>query len=248
MTRFILGAAAAAIMTIILAALYMVTFPFDSRNRVFSFVAYYWSRAVFTATGIKVRTVGREKIDLSRAYVYVSNHASLFDIIAVVVGISRDIRFVSKKEVKRIPIFGLAVSRANIMVDRRSGLDGARSLKEAARRISLGESFILFAEGTRTKDGRLLPFKRGAFSLAIATGAPVVPLTIVGSYDIMPKGRLSVHGGTITLIVDSPIDVSEYQGRQGAFALMRRVRDIIEKNYTTVKTVGIRPSPINAGC
>ncbi|MCL4538045.1 MAG: 1-acyl-sn-glycerol-3-phosphate acyltransferase [Bacteroidetes bacterium] len=248
MTRFILGATAAAIMTIVFAVLYLISFPFDSRNRVFSFIAYYWSRAVFMATGVKVRTVGLEKIDLSKPYVYVSNHASLFDIIAVVVGISRHIRFVAKKEIMRVPIFGLAVSRANIMVDRKSGLDGARSLENAARRISRGDSFILFAEGTRTRDGKLQPFKRGAFSLAIEAGVPVVPLTILGSYDIMRKGSLTVHGGTISIVVDPAIDVSEYRGRQGAFALMRRVHDIIEKNYITVKTVGIQPSAISADC
>ncbi len=247
--RFIAGIIAAVIMTILFALLYLLTFAFDTKNRIFSFIAYYWSRTVFSATGIGVRTVGLDKIDPSRAYVYVSNHASVFDIIAVVVGISRHIRFIAKKEVRRIPIFGIAVSRANIMVDRKSGPDGMRSIEKAARRISEGESFILFAEGTRTRDGNLLPFKRGAFSLAIESGVPVVPLTILGSYDIMRKGSLNIRGGNITIVVDSAIDVSEYHGRQGAFALMKRVHDIIERNYTTNNILGNQSSAaVGASC
>lgn len=243
--RFLLGAIAAGVMTFLFAVLYLSAIPFRKTDKIFSFIAYYWSKAVFIATGIKVRTIGLEKIDLSKAYVFVSNHASLFDIIAVVVGISRHIRFVAKKEIAKIPIFGWAVSGPNIMVDRKSGLDGARSLEKAAKRVAEGVSFILFAEGTRSRDGRLKPFKRGAFSLAIESGVPLVPLTILGSYDIMPKGSLNVRKGEITILVDSPIDVSEYRGRQGAFALMNRVHEIIEGNYTTNNDFNVQPSVVS---
>ncbi len=246
--RFFLGAITATLMTAIFAVLYALSIPFGKTDKVFSFIAYYWSKAVFIATGIKVRAIGLEKIDLSKAYVYVSNHASLFDIIAVVVGISRHIRFVAKKEIAKIPIFGWTVSGPNIMVDRKSGPDGARSLEKAARRISKGDSFILFAEGTRTRDGRLQPFKRGAFSLAMEAGVPLVPLTILGSYSIMPKGSLSIRKGNITIVVDSPIDVSEYRGRQGAFALMNRVHKIIEGNYSTENIVSDRRPALSADC
>lgn len=230
--RFLLGALAAFLMTIACSILYLVSIPFDGKNRIFSFIAYWWSRAVFSATGITVRAVGLERIDRSKPYVYVSNHASVFDIIGVVVAIDRHIRFVAKKEVGRIPVFGWVASSAYIMVDRTSGPDGVRSLEKAAERIAAGESVILFAEGTRTRDGNLLPFKRGAFSLAIRAGVPVVPLTILGSYDVMKKGELRIRKGEITIVVDSPIDVREYRDRQGAVELMNRVRQIIERNYT----------------
>lgn len=242
--RFLLGAIAATVMTMIFAILYLFSVPFGRTDRVFSFIAYYWSKAVFIATGIKVRTIGLEKVDLSKAYVFVSNHASLFDIIAVVVGISRHIRFVAKKEIAKIPVFGWAVSGPNIMIDRKNGLDSARSLEKAARRISKGDSFILFAEGTRTRDGNLQPFKRGAFSLAIEAGVPLVPLTILGSYGIMPKGSLTVRKGDITIVVDSPIDASEYEGRQGAFTLMSRVHEVIAGNYTRNDAFSVRPSAV----
>lgn len=230
--RFLLGAITAAVMTLVLAIVYLVAIPFDRSNKAFSFIAYWWSRAVFAATGIKVKAIGLEKIDTSKTYVYVSNHASLFDIISVVVVIGRHLRFIAKKEIARIPVFGWAIARANIMIDRESAPGAARSLEKAAERIGLGESVILFAEGTRTRDGNLLPFKRGAFALAISAGVPVVPLTILGSYNIMRKGKLRVNKGEITILVDSPIDAREYRDKQGAVALMNKVREIIHRNYT----------------
>lgn len=242
--RFLIGAVTAVIMTLVLSVVYVITIPFDRANTTFSFIAYWWSRAIFVVTGIKVKAIGLEKIDRTRPYIYVSNHASLFDIVSVVVVIDRHIRFIAKKEIARIPIFGWAIARANIMLDRRSAPDAARSLRKAAERIAHGESVILFAEGTRTRDGNLLPFKRGAFSLAVEAGVPVIPLTILGSYNIMRKGKLRIHKGKVTILVDSPIEVCEYRDRQGAVALMRRVRDIIETNYTAGKALNAEPSAI----
>jgi 1-acyl-sn-glycerol-3-phosphate acyltransferase len=236
--RFLIGGITAGILTLVFFLFYIFSIPFDRRKRAFPFIAYWWSKGVFSVTGIKVKAVGLERIDLSKPYVYVSNHASLVDIPAVVVAINRYVRFVAKKEIARIPLFGWAAAHANIMVDRTSGPDSARSMEKAAGRIALGESVIMFAEGTRTRDGSMLPFKRGAFALAIGAGVPVVPLTILGSYDIMRKGKLRVRKGIVTIIVDPPVDVSEYHEKEGAIALMNKVRGIIERNYTTGGTAG----------
>ncbi len=243
--RFLLGALTAVLMTIIFSIFYLMSIPFDKQNHSFSFIAYWWSKVVFAVTGIKVRAIGLERIDKSKPYVYVSNHASLYDIPAVVLAIDRHMRFIAKKEIARIPVFGWAVARANIMVDRKSVPDAARSIERAAKRIALGESVILFAEGTRTRDGKLLPFKRGAFSLAIQAGVPVVPLTILGSYNIMRKGELRVHKGEVTILVDPPVEVCEYRDKQGTITLMNRVREIIERNYTAGRVVSVQPSACN---
>jgi len=230
--RFLLGAITAGVLTIVFSAFYLLTIPFDKRNRTFSFFAYYWSKTVLKVSGIKVLTVGLEKVDLSKPYVFVSNHASMFDITAVVVGVDRYVRFIVKKEIGKVPIFGWATARAHIMVDRHSGTDSARGLNRAAQRIALGESVILFAEGTRTRDGNLQPFKRGAFSLAIEAGVPIVPLTILGSYSIMKRGSIGLRKGEITIIVNEPINVTEYHDKRGAMELMNKVHEIIERNYT----------------
>lgn len=240
--RLLLAAIAAVLATVFLSVIYLFSLPFDRGNAVFPFIAYWWSKAIFTATGVRVRAVGLQNIDMTAPYVYVSNHASVFDIIAVVAAIDRRIRFIAKKEVSRIPVFGWIAVRAYIMVDRASGPDGVRSLERAAERIAAGESVILFAEGTRTRDGNLLPFKRGAFSLAIRAGVPVVPLTILGSYRVMKKGQLRIRKGEITILVDSPIDVREYRDRQGAVELMNRVRGVIENNYAPGKELSPLPS------
>lgn len=230
--RFLLGAITAGILTIVSSALYLLSIPFDKKNRTFSFFAYYWSKTVLGVCGIKVRTIGLEKIDSSKPYVFVSNHASMLDITAVVLGVNRHVRFLVKKEIGRVPIFGWATARAHIMVDREHGTKAARSLKRAAQRIALGESAILFAEGHRTMDGNLQPFKRGAFVLAMEAGVPIVPLTILGSYAVMKKGSIGLRKGGITIIVDSPIDVTQYKEKTGSIALMNRVHEIIERNYT----------------
>jgi len=229
--RFLLGAITAGILTIIFSGLYLLTIPFDKKNRTFSFFAYHWSSTVLKVAGIKVKVIGTEKLDLSKPCVYVSNHASMFDITAVVVGVNRYVRFLVKKEIARVPIFGWATARAHIIIDRENGRDAVKSLERAARRISLGESAILFAEGHRTRDGNLQPFKRGAFVLAIAAGVPVVPLTILGSFSIMKKGSIGLRKGQITIIVDEPIDVTKYRDKSGSIALMNKVHEIIEKNY-----------------
>lgn len=229
--RFFLGAITAGVLTIFFSAFYLLTIPFDKKNRTFSFFAYHWSKTVLRVSGIEVRTIGLEKIDLSKPYVFVSNHASMFDITAVVVGVNRYIRFLVKKEIARVPIFGWATARAHIMVDRERGREAVKSLERVARRISLGESAILFAEGHRTMDGNLQPFKRGAFVLAMEAGVPVVPLTILGSFAIMKKGSIGLHKGEITIVVDPPIDVTEYKEKSGSIALMNKVHEIIERNY-----------------
>lgn len=229
--RLIVTAITAVVLTVVFSTLYLLTIPFDKRNKAFSFFAYHWSRAILAVTGIRVKVIGLEKIDLSKPYVFVSNHASLFDITAIVAEVNRYVRFVAKKEIARVPVFGWAVSHAHIMIDRKSAANSLRSLQEAGRQIALGDSVILFAEGTRTRDGNLLPFKRGAFLLAIESGVPVVPLTILGSFNIMKKGSLNLKKGTITIVVDEPVDVNNFKGKQGATDLMKYVRGIIERNY-----------------
>src|SRR5271157_4682850 len=121
--RFFFGAITAGLLTMFFSALYLLTIPFDKRNRAFSFFAYCWSKMVLKVSGIKVKTIGLKKIDLSKLYVFVSNHASMLDIPAIVVGVNRYVRFMVKKELGRIPVFGWATARAHIMIDREHGRD-----------------------------------------------------------------------------------------------------------------------------
>jgi 1-acyl-sn-glycerol-3-phosphate acyltransferase len=195
-------------------------------------MARLYARTVLAVCGIKVKIKGLEHVPRTRNYIYVANHASLFDIPAVIAGIPDEIRIVYKKELEHIPFFGwgMKFGRTYIPIDRMGGHDALQSLEEAAKKIRQGASVLLFAEGTRTKDGNIQPFKRGAFNLAVRAGVPVVPLTIKGSYAILPKKSFFIQSGSITLVLDKPVEPPAANGKSSEVQLMEQVRSVIEKH------------------
>jgi 1-acyl-sn-glycerol-3-phosphate acyltransferase len=210
----------------------LLSAPIDRTGRTFHTMARLWSTLILWMFGIKVRTKGAELLDSSRRYIYVSNHASAFDIPAVVVGIPDDIRFVLKKELTRIPIWGWALKYGHyITIDRGNARDAIKSLDEAAERMRHGASVILFGEGTRTRDGKLQPLKRGAFALAVKAGIPIVPVTINNTFKILPRGSLRVHRGDIEMVFGKPIPIDGNEGREGEERLMKQVQADIAHNY-----------------
>ena len=206
--------------------------PFDGRHDGFHWISRTYSRIVLKIFGIRVATQGAEHLQPGRSYVYVANHASYFDIPAVVHGVPDRIHIVYKKELERIPFFGwgLKFGRTYIAVDRGRGTEAAKSLEAAIQKIRSGASVLLFAEGTRTKDGKLQPFKRGAFNLAVKAGVPVVPVTINGSYKILPRNTFTVNRGTIELIIDKPIEIYS-DGKDEELKLMEVVHNILQEHY-----------------
>ncbi|RCK74549.1 MAG: 1-acyl-sn-glycerol-3-phosphate acyltransferase [Ignavibacteriae bacterium] len=211
----------------------LITIPFNKNGKVFHYLARLYAKGILLVSGVKVRTVGVENLQSGKSYIYVSNHASGFDIPAVIAGIPDQIRIVYKKELGKIPIWGWALkyNRTYIPIDRSSGADAIKSLDEAAEKMKSGASVLLFAEGTRTKDGKLQPFKRGAFNLAVKSGVPVIPLTINGSFKILPKKKFRILPGQITLVLGKPIDVKIDGGKQEEIRLMDEVYKVISNNY-----------------
>jgi 1-acyl-sn-glycerol-3-phosphate acyltransferase len=210
----------------------LVSTPIDRSGRTFHAMSRYWAKVILWLFGIKVRTRGTENIEPERRYVYISNHASMFDIPAVVTGIPDDIRFVLKKELTRIPIWGWALKYGHyIVIDRGKARDAIKSLEEAAMRMRQGASVILFAEGTRTRDGKLQPFKRGAISLAVKAGIPVIPVTINNTFKILPKGSWHVKPTDIELVLEKPIPTDRFTGREGEQRLSQLVREAVSRNY-----------------
>lgn len=206
--------------------------PFDRNRNAFHWIPRTHSRIVLKLFGIRLEVRGGENIQPGRSYVYVANHASLFDIPATVFGIPDRVHIVYKRELHRIPFFGWGLKFGSdyIAIDRGRGADAARSLEHAVEKIRGGKSVLLFAEGTRTKDGKLQPFKRGAFNLAVKAGVPVIPVTINGSFKILPKGTFAMNPGTITLTIDKPIKVRR-DGKDEELKLMEEVHKVIEKTY-----------------
>ncbi len=202
------------------------------RGRVFHAIARGWARTVLAVCSVRVTVRGLEKVDLSRNYVYVSNHASMFDIPVILAGIPDQIRIIYKKELDVIPFFGWGLKYGSyIGIDRGHGSMAVRSLEEAVEKIRHGASVLMYAEGTRTPDGKLQPFKRGAFNLALKAGIPVVPLTVNGSFSILPKHSISVRPGRVELVLDAPIPIPAGEGKDAEMHLMQDVHAVIERHY-----------------
>ncbi len=224
--------AAGSIISILSAAVIIITLPVKAKSgTLFHAISRFWARAVLAAGGVSVTLRGLDKLNPSCSYVYVSNHASMFDIPAILASVPDQIRIVYKKELEVIPVFGWGLKWGSyIGIDRRRGAEAMRSLEEAVRKIRNGASVLLFAEGTRTQDGHLQPFKRGAFNIAVRAGIPVVPLTINGTYPILPKGSMVVRPKPVELVFETPIPV-EGTGKDEEMRLMEKVHEAIARNY-----------------
>ena len=209
----------------------LLTMPFHGGGYLFHALARGWAHTVLFVCGVKLHTAGLENVDFTRSYVYVSNHASMFDIPAIIAGIPDQIRIVYKKELEIIPLFGWGLRWGSyIGIDRRKGSDAVRSLEEAAEKIRNGASVLLYAEGTRTLDGKLQPFKRGAFNLAVKAGVPVVPLIVNGSFHILRKRSVVIRPGRITLTLERPITING-SGKEMEMKLLEDVHAAMARHY-----------------
>jgi len=186
---------------------------FSPSGRIVHFyVGVPWSKIILWASGVRVETNGLNKIDKDKAYIYIPNHLSFFDIFALLAGLPVDFKFIFKEEIMRVPILGWAMRRAGyISISRSSPAKARRSVKQAVDMVKNGASLVMFAEGTRSKDGHLQPLKRGAFQLAISSGSPIVPIAIKGSNKVMPKGAFKLKKGFITIQLGTPISTVNYE-------------------------------------
>lgn len=168
-----------------------------------------WARLLLRCAGVDVRFKNLDIVDPERPQILVANHSSWFDVLALTAHLPGRYLFVAKKELERVPIFGTAVRVCgHIFIDRHDRNRAVASLATAQERLEAeNPTVIMFPEGTRSATGALQPFKKGAFVLAIQTGVDVVPACIHGARDVMKKGSLLVHPGTITVRLGEPITV-----------------------------------------
>lgn len=222
-----LGVAITAFMS--LCAVVFSVFP-NSDDRVHK-IANIWGKILLLICNTKAEVIGKENLDRAKPHVFMANHQSDFDILIILAYIPCQFRWLVKKDLFNIPVFGAAMKGAGyISIDRQNRENAMQSMDEAALRIRNGKSIMTFPEGTRSRDGEIKAFKHGAFYLAIKSGAPIIPVTIIGSSQIMPKRSLRVRPGRVKLIIDKPIDVKKY-GVEDRQALIEKVRNIIIKNY-----------------
>lgn len=176
--------------------------------------------------GIRVKTVGLDKLDPSRTYIFMSNHVSNVDPPILMPLIPRRMSIMVKKELFRVPILSRLMRFGSLVpVDRGNRESGIAAVRAAAEVIRQGLNMTVYVEGHRSFDGKLLPFKKGPFYLAQECGVPIVPVTIVGTHDVMPKKRFAIKPGTVTVIFHPPIEPKDFGSRD---CLMARVRRAIE--------------------
>jgi len=194
-----------------------------------------WARTLIRLAGIKVRVVGAENLDPQATYVFAGNHTSQLDIYSFQASCPHDFRWIAKKELFRIPIFGQAMRKVGfISINRSRGREALKSLFLAAERIAEGSSVLIFPEGTRSKDGILQPFKAGAFLLAIKAGVPVVPIGINNAATLLPKGTLLPHPGEIVIRIGEPIPTDDYRTKDKqdlALLLHKRVSELLDDQH-----------------
>jgi 1-acyl-sn-glycerol-3-phosphate acyltransferase len=165
-----------------------------------------------------------------------SNHQSNFDIPVLLGHLNVQFRWLAKMELFKIPIFGHAMRKAGyISIDRNNREAAFESLKAAAHKIKSGVSILIFPEGTRSRDGKMRPFKKGGFVMALDSGAPIVPIVLTGTRSIMTKGRFRINPGKVSMMIHQPIQTSEYT-RETKDALMERVRRVICEGLENIET------------
>ena len=215
--------------TVVLGTLSIGSSLFQSSGRFAHWCARSWSRLILSTTGVHVDVSGLERLESDRAYVFVANHQSIYDIPIVFWSLPYQIRIIAKESLGRFPFLGWHLRRTgHILVDRRHP-NRTAIFGRASKLMKDGLSLIVFPEGTRSRDGRVAPFKGGSFYLALEAELPVVPISIVGSRHVMLKGRLATYPGRVKLIVHAPIDTTGLAGGdpRAARAFAARVREVI---------------------
>ncbi len=174
------------------------------------FWGYYpgriWSRLFCALLLIRIEVEGREYIDRGTSYVFVANHQGAFDIFLIYGYLGHNFKWMMKRSIQRIPFVGRACKAAGfIFVDKKSKIGVKQTMQVAERTLKQGMSLVIFPEGSRTYDGKLQPFKKGAYAMAVDLSLPVVPLTINGSFEVMPRTSYSIHPAKMRLTIHPPI-------------------------------------------
>ena len=216
---------AVATYTILLGIVSLVVGLFDASGRLAHKCAQWWAHAIMVTSGVKVRRAGQPLPPDHESCVFVANHSSFYDTPIVFTGLPRQLRIMAKATLGYVPFIGWHLARSgHVLVNRKN--PGAGIFKRMQRMARSGASLIVFPEASRTSDGHLKKFKAGIFLLAIENKLPVVPVTIVGSRIVMPKGRLAVHPATVILKVHDAIPTASLT-RDDARALATRVQAIV---------------------
>ncbi len=194
------------------------------------YIAVFWARINAIYTPMRVHIRGQHHIAPKQSYVIVSNHQSQYDILLMYGWLGTDFRWVMKKELRRVPVLGLACEKlGHIYVDRSDSAAAVASLNAARKKLVNGTSVVFFPEGTRSRDGELGLFKKGAFRMALDLGLPILPVTIRGTRAILRPDTLDIFPGSAGMIIHPPVAVKDYS-REDLPELIENIRNIIRES------------------
>jgi 1-acyl-sn-glycerol-3-phosphate acyltransferase len=213
----------------ILTAVSTIILSYTTKNiTVKSIPAKWWSKFMCYASFISVSVEGLDNLKQNQSYIIVANHQSMFDIWLVYGWLGRPFSWVMKKELRKIPFVGLACEKVgHIFVDRSNAIEAKKSIQAAEQKLQNGNCVVIFPEGTRTKDGKVGSFKRGAFNMASDLQLPIVPISIIGAYERMSRYDWQVTPGKLKMKIHEPIPCNTNLTEQETRALANRVREII---------------------
>ena len=201
--------------TVVMATLSLLLYPFDKTGAMQHWCARWWCRLIAWTIFARIHVHGIEHLQANKTYVYMANHASLIDTPALFAYLPFQFRIMAKKYLFYVPFMGWHLWTAgNFPIDRSDARKTAGSLKKVIEGIRRGKSLAVFPEGTRSPDGKLQEFKQGTFKLALRAGVPIVPITIIGTNKLLPKGSLVPRPGRVDVVIGEPIDTTHYSEKQ----------------------------------
>lgn len=218
------------VITALVALATILLSPLFPNHPISYFPARWWGRVICYLFFIKVRLNGLEKVDVTNSYIVAANHQSIFDVFVIYGWLPNLFKWIMKAELRKIPLVGKACESAgHVFINRSNPVAANASIKKAERNLTNGISVVIFPEGTRTYTGKMGTFKRGAFRIAADLKLPVLPLTIQGAFQRMPRTSFLVKPGTITLTFHDPVDVVPY--------LPDKVPQLIEHTHLIINSL-----------
>lgn len=194
----------------ILTAMFTIVASLFNRAWAGYYCTIFWARCFCWLFFVKVKVEGRENIDKHTSYVFVANHQGAYDIFSLAGYLGHNFCWMMRRALTNIPFVGIACQMSGqILVDSHSPKALKETMEYAKKRLNKGVSLCVFPEGRRTDTGKMGPFKNGAFKLAVDFNLPVVPITIDGSYEVMPRSTFNIKPGEIRIVIHQPIFPSE---------------------------------------
>jgi len=235
MIRFVFVGIVNALITISCCLIGLLDIPLFRKGKFTDKVGKTWAYLILKVSSVRIEIDGKNNIDKNKPYIFVANHMSMFDIPATITAIPNELKMLAKKELYKIPLFGWVLHAGrHVKIDRQNREKAVHHLDKAIERVKKGDiSIMVYPEGTRSTDGKIKNFKKGAFVLAIKSGIPIVPVTIAGSREIVPKKSLRINEGTIKIVIDKPIETKGLS-LDDKNELLKNVQEKIKMQYKSL--------------